>query len=129
MLDLLFCIPIMVGCSTKIKPEGDLTPRICPRCHNASVQSAKSRRWFELCFVPLIPMKSNRVWVCAVCQWMMPIQQGYQPEVPGENYHASQPQGYTSPPPNMYPPGYDGGFQPGYQPQYAQYPNPNAKSN
>lgn len=27
---------LAVGCSTKIKPEGDLTPRICPRCHNGA---------------------------------------------------------------------------------------------
>ncbi|TDL27283.1 hypothetical protein BD410DRAFT_713944, partial [Rickenella mellea] len=64
------------GCPTKITPEGDNTPRLCPRCNNASVFSAKSRTWFELCWVPLVPMKSSHVWVCGICQWNVPQQQG-----------------------------------------------------
>ncbi|KAI0807140.1 hypothetical protein C8Q74DRAFT_1189403, partial [Fomes fomentarius] len=67
---------VLVGCPTRMKPEGDLTPRICPKCHNASTIPVKSRMWFELCFVPLIPMKKEHLWVCTVCQWSVPLQQG-----------------------------------------------------
>ncbi|KZV75773.1 hypothetical protein PENSPDRAFT_570867, partial [Peniophora sp. CONT] len=64
------------GCPTKIHQDGDLTPRVCPRCHNASVFQAKSRTWFELCFVPLVPMKKKQLWMCGICQWNVPVQQG-----------------------------------------------------
>ena len=52
--DFFFCIPIMLGCPDKIKQEGDGTPYVCPRCHNAQVVEAKSRTWFELCWIPLV---------------------------------------------------------------------------
>ena len=42
----------------------------------AAVQSAKSRLWFELFFIPLVPLKSKRIWVCPICQWTMPVGQG-----------------------------------------------------
>lgn len=89
---------LSVGCTTTISPDGDQQPRICPRCHNggvyfhyicprftatsdllsrsAAVVSAKSRNWFEVCFVPLIPMNSKHVWMCSICQWSVPLQQG-----------------------------------------------------
>ncbi|KAF8969905.1 hypothetical protein BDZ97DRAFT_1653103, partial [Flammula alnicola] len=67
------------GCSTKISPEGDQIPRICPRCHNAAVVSAKSREFFEFCFVPLIPMSNKHIWLCSICQWAVPIQPGSVP--------------------------------------------------
>ncbi|KAH8107019.1 hypothetical protein BXZ70DRAFT_885200, partial [Cristinia sonorae] len=69
-------IPIVVGCTDRVRPEGDLTPRVCPRCHNVSVQSAKSRMWFELCFVPIVPMSSKHIWVCSICHWSTRVQQG-----------------------------------------------------
>jgi hypothetical protein len=27
--------------------------------------------------VPIFPISSKQVWVCAICQWTIPIQQGY----------------------------------------------------
>ncbi|GLB35110.1 hypothetical protein LshimejAT787_0206750 [Lyophyllum shimeji] len=34
---MFFCVPIVFGCPTTLKPEGEQQyPRICPRCHNAS---------------------------------------------------------------------------------------------
>ncbi|GJE90865.1 hypothetical protein PsYK624_070090 [Phanerochaete sordida] len=109
MLDLIFCLPVLVGCQTKVKPEGDTAPRICPRCNNAAVYPAKSRMWFELCFVPLVPMKSKRVWICPICQWQLPIQPGWQPPVVGEQqYYPQQQQAFMSPQ----------AFQPGYAPAY-----------
>ncbi|KDQ60644.1 hypothetical protein JAAARDRAFT_31608 [Jaapia argillacea MUCL 33604] len=109
-MDFFFCLPIMFGCPTKVKPEGDQTPRICPRCHNASVFSAKSRMWFELCFVPLIPMTSKHLWMCGICQWNVPIQQGWEPALPGGGQYHHQMQA----PPQAY----GGGSNPGYQPSY-----------
>ncbi|KZT43974.1 hypothetical protein SISSUDRAFT_1056991 [Sistotremastrum suecicum HHB10207 ss-3] len=73
------CIPIVFGCPTKLTQEGEPIPRICPRCNNVSVVSAKSRTWFELFWIPLIPLGSSHVWHCNVCQWQVPHQQGYEP--------------------------------------------------
>ncbi|KAI0721651.1 hypothetical protein C8T65DRAFT_565703 [Cerioporus squamosus] len=109
-----------------MKPEGDQTPRICPRCHNVSTIRVKSRMWFELCFVPLIPMRKEHLWVCTVCQWSVPMQQGWEPALPGNAWHhAAQgqwqpptPYQQMSPPPNA--------AEHGYQPQYQGY---NVKSN
>ncbi|KAF8509551.1 hypothetical protein JB92DRAFT_499350 [Gautieria morchelliformis] len=64
---------------------------MCPRCNNAAVVSAKSRVWFELFFVPLIPMPSSHVWLCTICQWEVPHQQGYEPALPGPGFHPGQP--------------------------------------
>ncbi|TCD61676.1 hypothetical protein EIP91_008098 [Steccherinum ochraceum] len=124
-MDFFICLPIFFGCTDKIRPDGDPTPRVCPRCHNASVISAKSRMWFELCFLPVIPMSSKRIWVCSICQWAVPIQPGgWEPTAPqyGQGYpqqgqwqgqwqqglpsgYQSPPaSGYIGPPPNAYSP-------------------------
>lgn len=42
----------------------------------ASMFAAKSRKWFELCFVPLIPLGSRQVWVCGICQLQTDMQSG-----------------------------------------------------
>jgi len=52
--DFCFFIPIVFGCPNKINQEGDGRPYVCPRCNNAQVVEAKSRTWFELCWVPLV---------------------------------------------------------------------------
>ncbi|KIY43636.1 hypothetical protein FISHEDRAFT_53172, partial [Fistulina hepatica ATCC 64428] len=67
---------LLVGCSTKISPEGDQTPRLCPRCNNVAVISAKKRNWFELFCVPVIPMNSKHIWICTICNWQVPVQPG-----------------------------------------------------
>ncbi|KAI0313075.1 hypothetical protein OF83DRAFT_1066096 [Amylostereum chailletii] len=99
---------LTVGCTTRIKPEGDASPRICPRCHNISAISAKSRTWFEFCFVPLIPLNKRHLWVCGICQWSAPMQQGWEPQLAGPGYSSQQ----RGPGPMQ------GSFQPGYQPEY-----------
>ena len=60
----------MFGCPNKIKQEGDGTPYVCPRCNNAQVVEAKSRMWFELCWIPLVctyklseEKRSNLFWL------------------------------------------------------------------
>ncbi|TFK62184.1 hypothetical protein BDN72DRAFT_848928 [Pluteus cervinus] len=96
-MDCLF-IPILFGCNTTVKPEGDQqAARVCPNCHNASVIRAKTKDWFQICFVPVIPMSSQHIWLCHICQWKMKQQQGgWEPQVPnaGPNY----------PPPGWVPP-------------------------
>ncbi|KAI6110016.1 hypothetical protein F5141DRAFT_1004373, partial [Pisolithus sp. B1] len=85
-----------VGCPNKIKPTGDQSPRICPRCHNgefyraASMFAAKSRTWFEFCFVPLIPLQSKDVWMCGICHLQTVMQPGWAPPIAGPG-HGYQP--------------------------------------
>ncbi|KDR81458.1 hypothetical protein GALMADRAFT_239394 [Galerina marginata CBS 339.88] len=114
-MDLFFCIPLIFGCQTRISHEGDQTPRICPRCHNAAVNSAKSKQFFEFCFVPLVPMSSKHIWMCAICHWSVPRQQGWEPQ-PVTSVPVVQPRGY-------YPPhslsGWSG--QPNYNPHPQSY--------
>ncbi|KAI0646936.1 hypothetical protein C8Q79DRAFT_957061 [Trametes meyenii] len=114
---MFFFLPLVFGCPTRLKPEGDQTPRVCPKCHNASTIRVKSRLWFELCFVPLIPMKSEHLWLCTICQWSVPLQQGWEPALPGYGFQPGvqaqwQAPPYTqiSPPPNA--------AQRGYSPAY-----------
>ena len=44
-------------------------------CLPDSVASANKRSWFTIC-VPLFPISSQRVWICSVCGWNVPIQSG-----------------------------------------------------
>ncbi|EIW85410.1 hypothetical protein CONPUDRAFT_80011 [Coniophora puteana RWD-64-598 SS2] len=122
-MDFIFCIPIMVGCPTKIKPEGENQGgRICPRCHNASMFAAKSRQWFEFCFVPLIPFKTRHVWMCSICQLQVDTQQGWEPPVAHPQGNFQRP-GIQGPPQGSWGPQGDYGgsqYQGGYQPQYIQ---------
>ncbi|KAI0811265.1 hypothetical protein BC629DRAFT_1479982 [Irpex lacteus] len=103
---MFLCIPITFGFPTKIKTDkhADLTPRICPICHNAAVQPGKARTWFELCFVPLVPLKARRIWVCPI------------PQVAGD--YQPGPQDWMG----IAPGGYQQSFQPGYQPAYPTSP-------
>ncbi|KAI6036831.1 hypothetical protein BKA83DRAFT_4167974, partial [Pisolithus microcarpus] len=89
-MDFFFCIPLVCQCArfqqsdcpNKIKPmSGNQSPRICPRCHNASMFAAKSRTWFEFCFVPLIPLRSKDVWMCGICQLQTVMQPGWAPPI------------------------------------------------
>ncbi|KAF8558410.1 hypothetical protein OG21DRAFT_1433128 [Imleria badia] len=113
-MDFLFCIPIVFGCPTKISPSGNQGARICPRCHNASMFAAKSRTWFELCFVPLIPFRSRLVWMCGICQLQTEMQPGWEPPLAQPGYqHPGVPNQY-GPPPVGGPQNYGKGYQPGY---------------
>ncbi|GHJ88116.1 hypothetical protein NliqN6_4518 [Naganishia liquefaciens] len=116
-----FCIPIACGCPTKIKQDEAGPARVCPNCHNASVISAKSRTWFEFCFVPLFPFSSDRVWKCGICQWEVERNKGFEPQVAGQGYiHPGQSGQYQQP-------GYGPPMQ-GYMPPPQggmQYPGPN----
>ncbi|PWN96845.1 hypothetical protein FA09DRAFT_339781 [Tilletiopsis washingtonensis] len=109
-MDFFFCIPIMFGCPSKIKQEGDGTPHICPRCHNAQVVRAKRSKRFELCWIPLIPLGKKHLFFCSICQWSAPVDGGFQPQVAGGGYaHPGAPGGGYG--------GYPQGQMQGYPPK------------
>lgn len=95
---MCFFIPLQFGCPTKIAQidaeKDDI--RICPQCHNAAVTSCKTRMWFEFCFLPIIPFKSKKVWLCSICRWQA-INDGNGPQAissmppPGGGYNAQPP--------------------------------------
>lgn len=83
-----------VGCQTKLKPDPNQPPRICPRCHNgilflpsllvpfgdsqplsspASVLPAKKSTWFELFFIPVVPLSRKRILMCTICGWQAAV--------------------------------------------------------
>ena len=41
-----------------------------------AITSAKSTEYFEICFVPLVPFSSKHIWLCRICNWSAPVQQG-----------------------------------------------------
>ncbi|KAJ7273214.1 hypothetical protein C8J57DRAFT_1179002 [Mycena rebaudengoi] len=111
------CLPIIFGCSDKVKSEGDPTNRICPNCQHASVLSAKSTSWFELFWVPLIPFSSEHIWLCQICHWKAPNKPGlFEPALAGggapplhhnqSSYQPSYMNAPPAPPPNTYHPQY-----------------------
>ncbi|EST08998.1 hypothetical protein PSEUBRA_001326 [Kalmanozyma brasiliensis GHG001] len=120
-MDFCFFLPVIFGCPTKIKQEGDGSARVCPRCQNAQVVQAKARTWFELCWIPLIPMKSKHIYYCNICQWQAAQDGGFQPQVAGGGFGGhqghQQPQQYGYGPPQ----GGQGGYGP---PQGYGYPPP-----
>lgn len=114
----------------------------------AAVCSAKSKEYFEICFVPLIPMSSKHIWLCSICQWQIPIQAGgcvfflfsallpfisifvtlfsWEPQLvtnvptqPG-GYYPTQPGPHPGHQPSYPPQNYQPGL--GYQGQYQQNP-------
>ncbi|KAG8977270.1 hypothetical protein FRB90_008863, partial [Tulasnella sp. 427] len=124
---------LQIGCPTSYEQEGDQVARICPRCHNASVVATKSKTKLEICCVPLFPISSKRVWMCGICQWEVPMGDGYEPPYPNQaapGQWSGQPQwgqqqwgpgsqqgGYGSP---QYPPNPGPNMQ-GGPGQYRQY--------
>lgn len=105
-MDFCFFIPVIFGCPTKIKSEGGQA-HVCPRCHNAQVVPAKSRTWFEVCWIPLIPLKSKHIFYCNICQWKADQDGQFQPQVAqGGPGYQNQPQQYGYGPPPGGQPGY-----------------------
>lgn len=37
-------------------------------------------------------MPGQNIWICTICQWEVPHQQGYEPAIPGPGIHTQQPQ-------------------------------------
>ncbi|KAF8215575.1 hypothetical protein K438DRAFT_1704438 [Mycena galopus ATCC 62051] len=114
------CIPIIFGCGERLKAEGDPNARVCPKCGNASVHSAKATTWFELFWVPLIPFSFKHIWLCQICHWKAPHADGqFEPALatgghpPGPQHQASYQPTYMNAPPaapqHTYTPDYVGG--------------------
>ncbi|KAK0445512.1 hypothetical protein ARMSODRAFT_946516 [Armillaria solidipes] len=98
---MFFCIPILVGCQTNVKPDSpEQVAHICPRCNNASVIAARQKTWFEFFFIPVVPLSSKHIWLCTICQWRSP-------HGPGQVEPAI-----------AFNPGYNPGFTNGYNPAY-----------
>ncbi|SCV70443.1 BQ2448_1837 [Microbotryum intermedium] len=80
------CICLQIGCSNRMSQEGDGQSRVCPRCHNAAV--------VQICCVPLVPLGSDHLWHCSICQWQIdqsapppPLpQQGWAPPQQHQGY-------------------------------------------
>ncbi|TFY65037.1 hypothetical protein EVG20_g5736 [Dentipellis fragilis] len=122
--------PASVPAATTVCLPSYVLDRSLLTTHPASVLSAKSRTWFELCFIPLIPMRAQHIWVCGICQWSVPLQPGppcarsWEPVVPNAGYvHPNAGGGGSRGGPGPGNPWAQaqGGFQPGYQPAY--FPN------
>jgi len=75
---MALCIPIIGGCHEKLS-IADPDPHLCPRCNNPSLNNGSARRWFEICFVPLIPMKKKHIVICHICNWRVQKPQDGQP--------------------------------------------------
>ncbi|KAJ8519887.1 hypothetical protein ONZ45_g3200 [Pleurotus djamor] len=73
--------------------------------------AAKSKMWFEFFFVPIIPLSSDHVWICSICQFKAPIQQPsqWEPQI-AQNFGYYPPQNQNQ---NFVAPNH-----PGYQPAY-----------
>ncbi|KAF7778851.1 hypothetical protein Agabi119p4_3196 [Agaricus bisporus var. burnettii] len=111
---MFFCIPILFGCQTKLKPEADQIPRVCPRCHNASVLPAKKTTWFEFFFIPVVPLSRKHILMCTICGWQAAIVDSEQAPTSakggGNPMQLRSAQGWEAP------------SQPGYQPAYINQP-------
>lgn len=107
---MFICIPILFGCQTKLKPEPNQAPQICPHCHNASVFPTKKNTWFELFFVPIIPLSRKHILLCMICGWQAAlINHDQAPAIASAN----KPRGVQ---------GWDVPNQTGYQPAYIPCP-------
>ncbi|OAV93853.1 hypothetical protein PTTG_11862 [Puccinia triticina 1-1 BBBD Race 1] len=79
-----------IGCASSSLSNSAVPPkslRSTPR---------KTRMWFEFCFLPIIPFKSKKVWICSICRWQA-INDGTGPQAisnippPGGGYAAQPP--------------------------------------
>ncbi|GAA5878622.1 hypothetical protein JCM8547_003847 [Rhodosporidiobolus lusitaniae] len=123
------CIPLcfVCGCDKSLKPEGNGQAHVCPRCNNASVTATKESNCFTFCWVPIVPLGSEHVWYCSICQWTASQKGPAPPLAQHGGFHGAQGMpmggygggGYGGgPPPQsgmMYP---QQPMQPGYQPGY-----------
>ncbi|GAA6063325.1 hypothetical protein JCM10212_005493 [Sporobolomyces blumeae] len=87
---MFLCIPIICGPNSSLKQEND-DLCYCPRCGNASVRGFKRRKWFELYWIPLVPLGTKHLWLCPVCQWNCPTDGSFQPQPVNSTGHAPPP--------------------------------------
>ncbi|KAF9453287.1 hypothetical protein P691DRAFT_83376 [Macrolepiota fuliginosa MF-IS2] len=113
-------IPIFFGCQTKLKPDSHQIPRICPRCHNASVLPAKKTTWFEFFFIPVVPVSRKHILFCTICQWQAAVIDHEQAPTSTGASDRSIPQLRSAQ-------GWEAPNQPGYQPAYISQPQSQKK--
>ncbi|KAI9618559.1 hypothetical protein H4Q26_012380 [Puccinia striiformis f. sp. tritici PST-130] len=103
-------ICISVGCPVKVSTNTGAQGRgrQCPKCHNVCVFEANRRRWIEICFVPLFPCSSKKIWHCDICNWQGdlddPFQPGFPTAGPPPNGPGNGPMMMNIPPMQMVPP-------------------------
>lgn len=60
---------VIFGLKRRVKEYGAAYPAYCPHCDNEVVyQLVKTRRWFHIYWIPLIPFTANRMLMCPICQ-------------------------------------------------------------
>ncbi|KZT11958.1 uncharacterized protein LAESUDRAFT_160268 [Laetiporus sulphureus 93-53] len=64
------------GCPTKVTIDENLSSqRTCPACGDVAVSSGTSQDWLQCCFLRIIPLHTERVWVCETCDWRARIKE------------------------------------------------------
>lgn len=81
----------------------------CPRCHNVALEAQKDRRFFTLCFVPLVPVSFAKHLTCGVCSHRQRVDDAQLAQLRAQVDAGQAPGG---PPPSGYPQ---------QQQQYQQY--------
>ncbi|KAJ6547020.1 hypothetical protein B0H19DRAFT_1163544 [Mycena capillaripes] len=71
--------PLLFGYETQVKPSGEQTAHVCPKCKQESVFSSASEKQVIVMFIP-VSSSATVSWVCTTekCGWTTPIEQ--QPE-------------------------------------------------
>lgn len=97
----------------------------------ATVLAAKSTTWFQLFWIPLVPISKKHVWICGTCQWRETLTNKW---VEAQLYEANKsinllssnaPQALASLPTAG---AWVTPVQPGYHPVYIQWISPASKT-
>jgi hypothetical protein len=71
---------IIFGMRNRMHQHGPCVAASCPRCHNEVVLIyAVVTRWFTLFFIPVIPIKRNRMLICPICSWRREVPKASEP--------------------------------------------------
>ncbi|KAJ7470291.1 hypothetical protein FB451DRAFT_1253248 [Mycena latifolia] len=67
--------PLILGYETEVKPTGEQTAHVCPKCKQTSVLSSTSTKEIIVMFVP-VSSTSSALWVCTTekCGWTTPLE-------------------------------------------------------
>ncbi|CDR48514.1 hypothetical protein NBRC10512_003423 [Rhodotorula toruloides] len=106
---MFFCIPLVCGLDTKLKPDPSSAsngPLECPRCRNHSLQPFKRRQWFSFFWIPLVPFKAKHILFCGICQ--------YSALAPSSSNSADSKHPNTGAASSQYAPPSGGGYDVGY---------------
>ncbi|CCF59528.1 hypothetical protein KAFR_0H01180 [Kazachstania africana CBS 2517] len=65
-------IPIICGVKNWDSPyntDPRYTGLYCPNCHNLSVEPVKRREFFQIWFIPIVPIYWGKQIRCSICNW------------------------------------------------------------